>query len=105
MRACAGKADVELRDSELVEQVKNLDLRLERRIHGGRALDAVAEGLVQHLRVRELPQVRRAVPVVEEVLLAHADRSYAVSSSSAIPCPPPMQAEPMPRRTPLRRIS
>src|SRR5439155_22464844 len=62
------------RDSELVEQVKNLDLRLERRIHGGRALDAVAEGLVQHLSVRELPQVRRAVPVVEEVLLAHADR-------------------------------
>src|SRR5207302_9456532 len=84
VRACAGKANVELRDPELVEQVQDFDLRLEGRIDGGRALDAVAEGLVQHLRARQLPQVRRAVPVVEELLLAHADGSYAVSSNSAI---------------------
>src|SRR5207237_4443737 len=72
VRARPGKTDVELRDAELVEQVQDLDLRLDGRIDGGRTLDAVAQGLVQHLRLRELSQLRRAVPVVEEVLLAHA---------------------------------
>src|SRR2546430_2776159 len=99
------EAEVELRHAELVEQVEDLDLRLDGRIDRGRALDAVAEGLIQDFRFRELTQIRGAVPVVEEILLAHADESYASSRSSAIPCPTPMQADPRPRRWAPRRIS
>src|SRR6266851_387209 len=102
VRARAGEADVELVDAQRVEQVEDLDLRLDGRVDGAGALDAVAQRLVEHDRLGQPPRTARPVPVVKQVLHVRMIPRYADSTSSAIPWPPPMHAEPTPRFAPRR---
>ena len=97
-----------LSDAELVEQMQDLDLLLDARVGCAGALDAVAQRLVEDDRLREaVGDGVRSIPVEEQLLLAgHGGReSYADSRRSAMPCPPPMHADPMPRLMPRRFIS
>src|SRR4029077_2692718 len=61
--------DVELGDAELIEQVQDLDLLVDVRIDGARALDAVAQRLAERDGLEEAAEsaLLRDVPVEEEI--------------------------------------
>src|SRR5262249_20582122 len=102
----AGEPHVHGVDPQVRRQLHDLELVLDLRIHDRRRLDAVAQRLVEELERatgRERPDLLDRVPVVDEVLLRKVHHTR--SSTTAMPCPPPMQPEPTAWRPPRRPSS
>ena len=94
-------------DTDLGLQMERAELVLDAGVGDRGRLEAVPERLVHDLDApwRRHRRIVADVPVVDEILLPDFTHDGSASTTIAIPCPPPMQADATPQRFFRRRSS